>query len=207
MKRHTDTAELPQVPRRPPFAIRQHAYPGESHCGDDGGFWLTDRGAVLVVADGHGRGARAARTARAAVDHVSRHLGEPLPELLAGCHAALNGTEGAAVGVAVIDGDQLSYGGIGTTRALKVGAQSCTFSNGAGLVGVGFGALLVEVVPIERSDLVVLFTDGVSERLRVPASVSVGPIDVGAAASDLLELWSTQREDALILVYQHPGAG
>lgn len=199
----SDTAELPILPFGARVAVRLHPRPGADACGDAAAAWRSGRRRVLCIAGGLGSGPEAARASTLAVRYVGAHLDADVPALLGGCDAALRDSPGAAVGIAIVEADRLTYGGVGSTRGLRAGVSSCRFSSDAGTVGAGFRRLLVEAVPIERGDLVVLFTDGLSERLCVPEPATLGLVDPDRLAGELLGTWATGQDDAAVLVYQH----
>ena len=100
--------------------------PGESVCGD--AWYLANvRGRTTVlVADGLGHGADAARAARAAVELLATHTETEPGELLELGHAALAPTRGAAVAVARFEpaAGRGTFAGVGNIAARVEGAHS-----------------------------------------------------------------------------------
>ena len=79
------------------------AQPGESVCGDAWAMRTTERGGVVLIADGLGHGPEAGRAAQAAVTAFEGWTGQDLTGLMKIIHDKLHGTRGAAVAVADID--------------------------------------------------------------------------------------------------------
>lgn len=198
-----DTGDQPKATAYKHAALRVRHYPGQQVCGDVGAWWQSGQRRVLCIADGLGHGPEAARAAYRAIEYVGNHLDDSVPVLLAGCDVALRDTRGAAVGIVTMEGGRLTYGGVGNTRGMRVGVGTCRFSSDAGIVGAGSCRILVEATAVEVGDLVILFTDGVSERLSVPASTTLGQVNTGDLADQLLARWATGQDDAAVLVYQH----
>ena len=107
--------------------------PGEEVSGDS---WAVDRKegrAFFIVADGLGHGPDAARASRAAVVSFMEQGARSLVELLQGMDQELRSTRGAAVSVAVLDGGQLHYAGVGNIAGAVVsptGVQRMVSMNG-----------------------------------------------------------------------------
>ncbi len=99
---------------------------GESVCGDSW-YLASSRGRTTVlVADGLGHGADAARAARAAVELLATHIETEPGELLELGHAALASTRGAAVAVARFEpaAGRGTFAGVGNIAARVEGTDS-----------------------------------------------------------------------------------
>ena len=86
----------------------------------------TDKGAALLLADGLGHGLSAADASGAAVAVFKKSRDIAPVTLLQQIHAALKGTRGAAVAVALLDYTQanLQFGGIGNIAGRVVSSES-----------------------------------------------------------------------------------
>jgi negative regulator of sigma-B (phosphoserine phosphatase) len=188
-------------------AIRTLSRTQGEPCGDVAAAWEVDGAVVLCVVDGLGHGAGAREAAQTAVRYLSAHLTQDLQAVFEGCDRALRNTRGVAMGVAVVRGDRLSYGGIGNTRVIRIGRTDKRFMGDPGILGTGFRHLLVDSVDLEPGDLVLLFTDGLDERARLPRPKGPGAPDLESIADDFIAAWRRGRDDAGVLVYQHGEAG
>ena len=79
------------------------AFPGQRRSGDAFLVRPTAAGTLVALVDGLGHGDEAADVASRALASLQATAGRPLPECLASCHAALRGSRGAAVTLAMID--------------------------------------------------------------------------------------------------------
>lgn len=171
-------------------------------CGDVAGAWTDEAGNdLLAIADGLGHGRDAAVAAGAAITYIGQHRKQDLTSLFDGLAAALAQTRGAAVGVARIDRQlgRLSYAALGNTRAAVFGWQAVRLDSTPGIVGRRPGRLSVIEQPIRPGSRLVLWTDGVEERLSIPPGQP--PVeDPDAFAQSLLQRYRKGDDDACVLV-------
>jgi hypothetical protein len=164
-----------------------------------------DAGAhLLAIVDGLGHGREAAQAAQAALHALAANPALALPALMVRLDTALQGTRGAAVGLARIDGPRLRYAGIGNTRALRWrGTQLLRLSSQYGIVGGGLGtsAQGVQVVELDLlpGDWLLLFTDGLDEMLQLPAHLPEWEREPALLCEHLLARWRHGRDDAGVL--------
>jgi len=187
-------------------AITKRAFFGDPHCGDECAYWHSGGKTTLCIVDGLGHGEYAERAAKAAVEYVAGHLGEPLADIFAGCDAALRSTRGVAMGIAIVDeeAETLTYAGIGNTRALIVREQHLVarLSNNWGIVGGGYRKLTPETVELTTGDLLILTTDGIKERCDVLAYGDALRGNVQQLAERILHDWGRETDDAAALVFR-----
>ncbi|MDT6982247.1 SpoIIE family protein phosphatase [Streptomyces lusitanus] len=142
---------------------------------------------TLMLADGLGHGAEAARASDAAVEELRHCARLPPAELLQRLHTALSGTRGAAVAAAQLDTwtGRLRFAGIGNVTArLRDGGRWRTLLSRPGIVG----AHRPRTVREDETDwtgesLLILHTDGLSSRWTPPADTGVPPADPAVTAA------------------------
>ncbi|MFF5342169.1 SpoIIE family protein phosphatase [Streptomyces althioticus] len=142
---------------------------------------------TLMLADGLGHGAEAARASDAAVEELRHCARLPPAELLQRLHIALSGTRGAAVAAAQLDTwtGRLRFAGIGNVTArLRDGGRWRTLLSRPGIVG----AHRPRTVREDEADwtpesLLILHTDGLSSRWTPPADTGVPPADPAVTAA------------------------
>lgn len=190
-------------------AIARQALDESPHCGDEGGYWQRGRKITLCVADGLGHGEQAEKAAKAAMGYVARHLSDPLSEIFAGCDRAIRHTRGVVMGIAVIDEDAgtLIYAGIGNIHGMIVGEKPTHLSSNYGIVGGGYKTLWCKTVPFMPGDLVILSTDGVSERIDLSDYEDALRADARRLAETILQDWRRGTDDAAVLVFRSEVAG
>lgn len=178
----------------------------DAFCGDAYGHWRVRGKTTLCIIDGLGHGQPAETAAGAAIDHIDGRAFLPLAELFTSCNQALRGTRGAAMGVAVIDErlGNLTFAGVGNTRAMVCGARTARLVSSHGIVGAGYRKLLMEETPLDRGDLVILTTDGIRADLDLaayPAKLRGNP---QALAEMIVHEWRQEPyDDAAVLVFQY----
>ena len=178
-------------------------------CGDAYGHWHGHGKTTICIIDGLGHGQPAATAASAAIDYIGGRAFLPLAELFTGCNKTLRGTRGAAMGLAVIDEcpGNLTFAGVGNTRAMVCGARTARLVSSHGIVGAGYRNLLMEEVSLLRGDLVILTTDGIRADLDLAAYPLKLRGDPQALAESIVHEWRHEPpDDAAVLVFQYTGA-
>ncbi|MBF0124360.1 MAG: SpoIIE family protein phosphatase [Magnetococcales bacterium] len=188
------------------------------YCGDQGGWWPESSGPArlavaepvpltLALIDGMGHGADAERSALVAKSYIAQHYHEPdLAQIIIGCDGVLKRTRGATMIVGRIDYQQqlFAFAGVGNCSAIiyRSDRSSVRLVSDVGIVGVGFSQLLVESIPVQPGDLVVLHTDGIRERMHLNNYGSVILNDSSRLADALIADWGKQIDDVAVLVVQ-----
>lgn len=206
-------SSLPSVPLDPRVAIgaARDAAPGERRCGDVAVALPCARGVLLAAIDGLGHGDAAATAAELAASVLAAHPDEPLAQLLERCHAALDGTRGAAVTIARIDVEAatLTWLAVGNVAGLVVpgdgaGSRAAALQL-AGVVGDRLPPQLVPVaLPLSAGDALLLSSDGVDGAVADGLHVRG---ELGPLAEGLLRRHRRGDDDALVLLARFEPAG
>lgn len=176
----------------------------DPHCGDQCGWWENDELITLCMADGLGHGIEAEKAAKAAIDYVSCHLCEPLPRIFSKCDRAIRHTRGVAMSIVRIDKENstLTHGGIGNVNVMVTGREKTSLSSDWGIVGAGYRKLNIETAGLARDDLVLLWTDGITERLDISGYEGSISRDVQELATRILQDHAKETDDATIMIYR-----
>jgi serine/threonine protein phosphatase PrpC len=202
-------------------ALRPH-----EPCGDAAAWWPgagpAGTGLVAII-DGLGHGAEAALVAQHAVHTLGESQAVPavqaasaaqrLAELMQRLDSALSSLRGAAVGLVQLGAGRLWHLGVGNTRAVRwrpgagLGAQPqallTRLPSHNGIVGGGLPARLgVTELDTAPGDWLLLFTDGLDERLHLPVLLPEWQRDPTLLCQHLLQLQRPGRDDAGVLVMQ-----
>lgn len=186
------------------YAIAQQNAPHETVCGDGAIVIQHEVHTLIAVVDGlgHGPGAHAATSRALSVVSANASLPpEPLMRLL---DRELASTRGAAVSLAQLTArapHRLLFAGIGNVecrvRTAGVAPQPIPLP---GIVGRGLRKVRVWEYPVAAGDLVVLFTDGLSQRLVLEADVAPA-----ALVAAMLARYAKGSDDALIVALRVGG--
>lgn len=187
-------------------AIARRSLMNAAANGDQCRIWQCGPDQLLAMADGLGHGPEAEIAALAALDFVESHLEQPLSSLFEGCDRALRGTRGTALELLRISPGGAEYAGIGNTGARIWQAahqRSLRLSGDYGIVGAGFRRLNPRPLSLAAGDLVVLHTDGISEKFDLKAYPALTSIALPTLAQQLLQDWGKSHDDAAVLIYRH----
>lgn len=187
-------------------AIAARALFNASASGDQCRVWHDTAGSWLCMVDGLGHGPEAEAAALAALDYVEAHRAQPLSLLFSGCDRALRGTRGVAMELIHIGpAGALTYAGIGNTAARHWQGgpgRSERLSGNYGIVGGGYRSLTPRKSQIAAGDLLILHTDGISEKFDLSAYRDCFAEPARLAQRLLLD-WGKAHDDAAVLVYRH----
>jgi serine phosphatase RsbU (regulator of sigma subunit) len=200
---------------KPSAAIEWNAearpFGGAGACGDVDIVVITERGAVVAVADGLGHGPEAVIAARTAADVIQQRADAAITELITDCHHALRKTRGAALSIAVFachDGT-MTWLGVGNVSAVLARADpSARPARHAlllrgGVVGYRLPPLRPEVLPIFPGDTLIMASDGIASAYEHEPMHGRDPKQL---ARDILARHGKETDDALVLVARYLGA-
>lgn len=171
-------------------------------CGDIAHAWCTPDHEVVAIADGLGHGPDAAQAAGVAMEHIGHHLDVEMEALFLGLGQALASTRGAAVGVARIEPrtGACCYGALGNTRAGVFGWRVMRLDAKPGIVGAGMrGNLQPLSFQLHPGDHLVMWTDGLEERLGLPSDLLASE-PPPRMAETLLHRHYQGKDDGCVLV-------
>jgi len=162
---------------------------------------------LLAIIDGLGHGAEAALAAQAALAVIAEHAALPLAALFAQLDQGMMGSRGAAIGLARIQGRHLQHAAVGNTRALCWdGSRSLRLPSQYGIVGAGLRQpVMVNEWRLHEADWLLLFTDGLDERLSLGLRLPEWTREPDLLCEHLMAHWRKTPDDACVLVWT-PGA-
>lgn len=191
-------------PYRSEVGLLGRAYPGESVNGDHA-LWLWSEESLLVgVVDGLGHGPEAHEAADRTMELMRERPRLPLERILEHCDTGLQGTRGAALGLARLERSSgaLSHVCVGNVATLvcrpgRVDALACS----PGVLGISRQRprTFLNASTLRPGELLVLHTDGLSSRTTVEdaALLRRHPLVV---AHELMRRFAKNHDDALVLV-------
>jgi serine phosphatase RsbU (regulator of sigma subunit) len=189
-------------------AFYQRPCRGEVVCGDAAGAVETPTGVWLVVADGLGHGPSAHVAATAAVAVAQTVAGVPATELLAAynaVHERLRDTIGAAVGLAFLDTNtgKLTFAGVGNTVLRRFGTADTRLVSRDGVVGQRTVTPRPVELTLSSGDLVLLTTDGVTERFGTEDYPGLYGDSAAVVARTVVDRFGKSHDDATCLALRY----
>lgn len=174
---------------------------GETHCGDAYLVLETDASVLVAVADGLGHGAEAELAAHKAIEEIRERTDQPLERILEACHLALKPTRGAVLAIARIEREhgRLVHTGLGNVES-RIIARDRVFRPVTinGIAGHSARKFRTEVFPFQAGDLLIMHTDGISDRFELSAA-SRGR-DLQMLAKQIAQSHGRTHDDQLLLI-------
>lgn len=173
----------------------------QSDCGDRMDVWDASTSTLVLVSDGLGSGAKAARASRRAARTVEANPDEPLDVLMKKIHRNLKSTRGAVIFLGRIPhaGDRIEYCSVGNITARHRGRdRTQTLMSFNGTLGCNLSEISVRTSLLDEHAQIVLYTDGLElppEALADESFLRRRPVTNSAR---LLHSFSTGDDDALV---------
>ena len=109
--------------------------------------------------------------------------------------------------IAVVDeaAGTLTYLAVGANHfaVVPVTGKTVRRASGRGVVGAGLRTLRPETLQLSAGDIVLLTSDGISERFDVSSLASERAGDNGALAQSILDQWRSETDDASVMTYRY----
>ncbi|MFC8202242.1 SpoIIE family protein phosphatase [Streptomyces sp. NPDC057298] len=162
----------------------------DRHSGDSWAHVRSGARLSMLLADGLGHGAEAARASTAAVTELHRAAHLPPTEILRHLHLALRPTRGAAIALAqlTLDSGHLRFAGVGNVVArLHTAGSWKPLVSHPGIVGASFpDTVPVQHMPWQRDSLLILYSDGLPGRWTLPNGAELLGHDPAVVAAVIL---------------------
>ena len=185
-------------------------YMGEFRSGDAVVVRECADGTFLAIIDALGHGSSAATIAERVSDFLKSSSTESLVELVKQVDELLKGggsASGVALGLCFVEkGGDVRYVGVGNTTARVISSnhRQFHFISKDGTAGQVFPTPVEQSATVRNGDLIVFTTDGVKSHIDPEVESSV--LFSGSAykvASDIVQKFGKQHDDAACLVYRH----
>ncbi len=170
---------------------------GETENGDKALYRRQDDVHLLAVIDGLGHGSGAHEASLAAQTFLTDvGLESPLLDIMEGVHGALSRTRGAAGTVCLIRGGTMEACAVGNVE-LRSGRLRLPLVASPGVLGTRVSKFRVCEVAVDRAARIILFSDGISSRIRFEDQASLSP---NALCDHVIEMHRRDYDDCTILV-------
>lgn len=186
------------------YGIFHQSAVGENFNGDAYFVREYDKKVLLAAIDGLGHGLRAHEAAQTALYHLENNYHMPLLEdLMWGCHEKLVKTRGAVIGIARIDFTTLllEWVGVGNVVLQIIrGNKSIRPISTNGIIGINLRKLKKETVEYNPDDLILLYTDGISDSRGIHKFLRISQAGPQALANDIGNIFFKRHDDATMIV-------
>lgn len=175
---------------------------GEFVSGDAVSITEVEGGVLIGVVDGLGHGHSAHLAAKSATRYLRSHGSPDLAHVLSQLHDRLRDTVGAAVSVCWIDlsTGAVRYAAIGNTVFRIKGATSHRLAATPGTVGAQVKSPRVETAQLNPEDVLIIHTDGISDRTDFDDYPQIRYQGVEAVADRLVSQYGKRHDDATVVV-------
>jgi serine phosphatase RsbU (regulator of sigma subunit) len=142
-----------------------------------------EHGLLVAIVDVLGHGPEANEVAQVIEAWLGRYGSANVAGMIQNLHQHLKGTRGAAAGLCAIDAglSRLEYVGVGNTVMRRLGGLETRLVSHDGVLGQNMRTPRPQSLQLEPGDLVLLYTDGVSDRFTLteyPSALQHSPKEV-----------------------------
>jgi len=164
-----------------------------------------EEGLFAAIVDVLGHGPEAHHLAQVIDAYLERYSSTDVSGLMTRLHQHLKGTRGAAVGLCAIDSAQgrLSYVGTGNTTLRRFGKTETRLVSLDGVLGQNMRTPRPQTLQLESGDVLVLYTDGVSDRFTsndYPGVLRHAPKEV---VSNIVQRFGKDHDDAACIAVRY----
>ena len=164
-----------------------------------------EQGLFVAIVDVLGHGPEAHELTHVIDAYLARYGTSDVFGLMTRLHQYLQGTRGAAVGLCAINAatGHLDYAGIGNTTLRRFGKAETRLVSQDGVLGQNMRTPRLQTIQLEPGDLVVLYTDGVSDRFSAddyPGVLHHAPQEV---ASNIVQRFGKDHDDAACIAVRY----
>ena len=163
----------------------------------------------LAIVDVLGHGEEAHELTPVIEAYLERAAGRHVAGVMNGLHERLRGTRGAAAGLCAIDTARgsLEYVGVGNTaiRRFGSGEGETRLVSLDGVLGQNMRTLRPQTLALEPGDLVLLYTDGVSDRFTSASYPGLAYHEPADVTRRVIERFGKGHDDAACIALRWPG--
>jgi negative regulator of sigma-B (phosphoserine phosphatase) len=164
-----------------------------------------EEGLFVAIVDVLGHGPEAHELTHVIDAYLTRYGSSDVSGVMTRLHQHLKGTRGAAVGLCTIDTDtgRTDYVGVGNTAIRRFGKTETRLVSQDGVLGQNMRTPRPQALQLEPGDLIVLYTDGVSDRFTsddYPGVLRHAPKEV---VSNIVQRFGKDHDDAACVAVRY----
>ena len=178
---------------------------GERVSGDTVVMEHRDDWIFLAIVDALGHGPQANDVANRAERFLRNGWSSDILNTLNRLHSELKGTIGAAAGLCVVDSVKrdIRYIGVGNTVLRTFGSQSTRLVSADGIIGSRFRTPAMQSAPLNESGIIMLYTDGVSDRFDEEQYPQIHYHSASAIAHKVVNSFGKPYDDAACMAMRY----
>jgi negative regulator of sigma-B (phosphoserine phosphatase) len=180
-------------------------FPGESVSGDAVVVRPLEDGIFVAIVDVLGHGPEANELTHVIDRYLSKYGADDVGGVMKRLHQHLQGTRGAAVGLCAINAasGRAVYVGIGNTAMRRFGNTETRLVSQDGVVGQNMRTPVLQSLQLEAGDVLVLYSDGVSDRFTSEDYPSVLRHPANEVAQNIVQRFGKNHDDAACLALRY----
>jgi len=178
---------------------------GERVSGDTVVIEHRDEILFLAIVDALGHGPQANAVASRAERFLRNGWSCDVLDTMHRLHSELRGTIGAGAGLCVVDRvtREVRYAGVGNTVLRTFGSQATRLVSADGIIGSRFRTPAVQAAPLNESSIILMYTDGVSDRFDVEQYPQIIYHSASAIAHKIVASFGKPYDDATCMAMRY----
>ena len=178
---------------------------GEHVSGDSVVFRPLEQGLFVAIVDVLGHGMEAHQLTHRIEAYLLQYACYNVAVLIRNLHQNLLGSRGAAVGLCAINATSgsLDYVGIGNTTMRRIGGAETRLVSREGVLGQNMRTPYLQTLQLEADDLVVLHTDGISERFSAEDYPSLSVHSPQQITDNIVARFGKDHDDATCVAVRY----
>jgi negative regulator of sigma-B (phosphoserine phosphatase) len=184
------------------FGIATRSTRGDKYNGDMYLIKEFDHKVLISLIDGLGHGEFAAVAASRCVKCIEEHYHYGLKEIFEYCDIELRKTNGAVMGILLIEFDysSLIYAGVGNIAASLIGKKTVQLISRDGIVGYRLPVIKEYRYDYTPGDTILLYSDGISSKAIQYPALRFKEQEVQEIAREIMNLFAKEEDDASVIV-------
>jgi len=178
---------------------------GERVSGDTVVIEHRDEILFLAIVDALGHGPQANAVASRAERFLRNGWSCDVLDTMHRLHSELRGTIGAGAGLCVVDRvtREVRYAGVGNTVLRTFGSQATRLVSADGIIGSRFRTPAVQAATLNESSIILMYTDGVSDRFDVEQYPQIIYHSASAIAHKIVASFGKPYDDATCMAMRY----
>ncbi len=159
----------------------------------------------LAIVDPLGHGPQANAVANKAEQFLCNNWSSDVLDTMQRLHSELKQTIGAGAGLCVVDRitRKARYTGVGNTVLRTFGSQATRLISSDGIIGSRFRTPAVQAVSLNESGIILMYTDGVSDRFDVEQYPQIHYHSASAIARKIVDSFGKPYDDATCMAIRY----